>query len=371
MIIQNGLVFQEDGSYRIQDIYIERGKIVQKRETVSDPSVLDASGCKVLPGLIDIHSHGAVGCDFSDADADGLKKILQYEKSQGITTYCPTSMTLPLKQLLGIFKSVQRVNMDESCAHIAGVNMEGPFLDVAKKGAHLSEYIHAPNAAFFRECQKASNNQIKLLTLAPNVPGAFSFIEEFRSEVIISLGHTNADYDCSMQAIKLGAHHITHLYNAMTPLSHRDPGLPGAAGDCPDCMVELICDGIHIHPAMVRNTFHLFGPERIILISDSMRAAGMSDGTYELGGQTVYMKNRRAILADGTIAGSASNLFDCVRMAISMGISEADALLAATRNPAVSLGIFDTAGSVTPGKRADLVITDMDLKIRRVISSAC
>lgn len=366
MIIKNGKVFCEDGCYRTQDLYVEKGWIVDSEEKVTDKTVVDATGCKVLPGLVDIHSHGAVGCDFSDADVEGLKKILQYEKSQGVTSYCPTSMTLPKEQLMKIFTTIQEIEPDESCAHIAGINMEGPFLNAGKKGAHVEGYIVHPAVKFFRECNEASGHRIKLVTLAPDVDGAVEFIRELKDEVTISLGHTKADYDSSIRAMELGALHVTHLYNAMMPMGHRDPGLPGAAADCEDCVVELIGDGIHIHPAMVRNTFRLFGEERVALVSDSMRAAGMENGTYELGGQEVTMKDRKATLADGTIAGSATNLFDCVRCVISMGVSEREALLAATRNPAKSIGIYEEVGSLTPGKRADIVLTDEKLNIKNV-----
>ena len=367
MIIRNGNVFQEDGTYGVQDLYIENGRIVASEEEVTDKTVVDASGLKVLPGMVDVHSHGAKGHDFSDADAKGLKEILQYEKASGVTTWCPTSMTLPKEQLLKIFHSALEVDMDEACAHIGGINMEGPFIDPAKKGAHVEENIVKPTAEFFRDCNEACNGMIRLVTLAPNVEGAMEFIHELKDEVCISLGHTTANYDCASEAMKKGALHVTHLFNAMQPMGHRDPGLVGAAADCADCMVELIGDGIHIHPAMVRNAFRLFGPERIVLISDSMMAAGMENGTYELGGQEVTMKDRKATLADGTIAGSATNLYDCMRSVVSMGIPEGEAILAATRNPAKSIGIYEETGSLTPGKRADIVLVDEALNLVRVL----
>lgn len=367
MIIRNGKVFQEDGTYREMDLYVEKGRLVSCEQEVSDKKELDATGLKVLPGLIDIHSHGAVGHDFSDADAAGLRKILQYEKAHGITSYCPTSMTLPLEQLRGIFASAEKVEQDESCARIIGVNMEGPFLDPAKKGAHVEAYIRKPDVEFFRECQEAAGGRIRIVTVAPNMEGAEDFIEELKDDVVISLGHTGADYDCAVNAMKKGAHHVTHLYNAMNPLNHRAPGVIGAAADDPDCMVEMIGDGIHIHPSVVRNTFRMFRGERIVLISDSMMAAGMENGTYELGGQAVTMKDRKAVLADGTIAGSATNLYECMQCVIAMGVPESAAIFAATRNPAKSIGIYDEVGSLEPGKRADIVLADEKLNLVQVI----
>ena len=367
MIIKNGNVFQEDGSYKVTDLYIEKGRLVASEEEVTDKTGLDASGLKVLPGLVDIHSHGAVRHDFSDADVDGLKVILKCEKSQGVTSYCPTSMTLPKEELLKIFQTAKDVDQDETCARIVGINMEGPFLDPAKKGAHVEGYIRKPDIEFFRECNKAAGGLIKLVTLAPNMEGAEEFIRKLHNETVISIGHTAADYDCAAQAMKQGAVHVTHLYNAMNPMGHREPGVIGAAADNEDCMVELIGDGIHIHPATVRNTFRLFGDSRVILISDSMMATGMENGKYELGGQEVTMKDRKATLADGTIAGSATCLFDCMKSVISRGVPEREAILAATENPARSIGIFDEVGSLAPGKRADIVLADEELNIVKVL----
>ena len=367
MIIKNGNVFQEDGSYKVTDLYIENGRIAASEDEVTDKTQLDAAGLKVLPGLVDIHSHGAVRHDFSDADATGLKKILKYEKAHGITSYCPTSMTLPMEQLIRIFASATEVEQNDSCARIVGLNMEGPFLDPAKKGAHVEEYIRKPDIEFFRECNEAAGGLIKLVTLAPNMEGSEEFIRELHNEVVISIGHTAADYNCAAEAMKQGALHVTHLYNAMNPMGHREPGVIGAAADNENCMVELIGDGIHIHPATVRNTFRLFGDSRVVLISDSMMATGMENGIYELGGQEVTMKDRKATLADGTIAGSATCLFGCMKSVISMGVPEREAILAATANPARSIGIYDEVGSLTPGKRADIVLTDEELNIVKVL----
>ena len=220
MIIKNGKVFQEDGSYKVTDLYIENGRIVSSAEEVTDKTELDASGLKVLPGLVDIHSHGAIRHDFSDADVEGLKAILQYEKSQGITSYCPTSMTLPKEELLKIFQTAKDVEQDETCARIVGINMEGPFLDPVKKGAHVEGYIRKPDVEFFRECNESAGGMIKLVTLAPNMEGATELIQEVHNEVVISIGHTAADYECAAEAMELGALHVTHLYNAMNPMGH-------------------------------------------------------------------------------------------------------------------------------------------------------
>ena len=276
-------------------------------------------------------------------------------------------MTLPKEELLKIFQTAKDVEQDETCARIVGINMEGPFLDPVKKGAHVEGYIRKPDVEFFRECNESAGGMIKLVTLAPNMEGAKEFIQELHNEVVISIGHTAADYECAAEAMELGALHVTHLYNAMQPLAHRAPGLIGAAMDDPECMVELICDGYHIHPSAIRAAFRLFGPERVILISDSMRATGMENGTYELGGQEVTVKDRKAVLKDGTLAGSATNLYGCMCKAVEFGIPLEQAIMAATANPARSIGIFDRVGSIRIGKQADLLLVSENLELKRVI----
>ena len=366
MIIKGGKVFQEDGSFLEQAIYINHHRLVDKAEYQDDGEVIDAEGLLVLPGLVDIHSHGAAGEDFSDGNPEGLKKILQYEKRCGITSYCPTSMTFPKERLRQIFASIKGAQTEDG-ATVVGINMEGPFLDPAKKGAHVEKWIAAPDVAFVRELNQDADGLVRLVTLAPNMDGAEEFIKEMHEEVCISLGHTAADYDCASRAMKLGAHHVTHLYNAMQPFGHRAPGLIGAAMDDPECMVELICDGYHIHPSAIRAAFRMFGPERVILISDSMRATGMENGTYELGGQEVTVKDRKAVLKDGTLAGSATNLYGCMCKAVEFGIPLEQAIMAATANPARSIGIFDRVGSIRIGKQADLLLVSENLELKRVI----
>ena len=366
MIIKRGKVFQEDGNFLEQTLYVNDHRLVDKAEYQDDGEVIDAEGLLVLPGLVDIHSHGAAGEDFSDGNPEGLKKILQYEKRCGITSYCPTSMTFPKERLRQIFASIKGAQTEDG-ATVVGINMEGPFLDPAKKGAHVEKWIAAPDVAFVRELNQDAVGLVRLVTVAPNMDGAEEFIKEMHEEVCISLGHTAADYDCASRAMKLGAHHVTHLYNAMQPFGHRAPGLIGAAMDDPECMVEMICDGYHIHPSAIRAAFRLFGPERVILISDSMRATGMENGTYELGGQEVTVKDRKAVLKDGTLAGSATNLYGCMCKAVEFGIPLEQAIMAATANPARSIGIFDCVGSIRIGKQADLLLVSENFELKRVI----
>ena len=369
MIIKNGFVFQENGTFEKKDLYVENGKIVSSIEEVTDTAEIDAQGMKVLPGAVDVHSHGAFGHDFSDADVEGLKTILRYERSHGVTSYCPTSMTLPKEQLLDIFATAVKAGDDKDQARIVGINMEGPFIAMERKGAQNGDFVHKPDAEMFRELNKASGGIVKLLAIAPEVEGAKECIEELKDEVVLSVAHTMADYEQAKEAFEHGVHHVTHLYNAMAGLSHRKPGVVGAAADDDHVEAEMICDGVHIHPATVRQTVKMFGDDRIIMISDSMEATGMPDGDYALGGQKVIKKGHLATLEDGTIAGSATNLMDCVRVVVQkMNIPLESAVKCAAVNSAKSVGIYDQYGSITPGKTANMVLLkEKDLSTKQVI----
>ena len=323
----------------------------------------DEESIRIIPGLVDIHSHGCVGHDTCDADPEGLKKMLAYEAANGITSYLPATMTYSEDILKGIIRAI----VSAKSPVIKGIYLEGPFISAKKKGAQNEKYIMKPDLEMLRRLQKEANGLVKFVAIAPEEEGAMECIRDGRGEFKFSIAHTMADYDTAKGAIANGANHITHLYNAMPPYSHRAPGVIGAAADDDSTRVELICDGIHVHDAVIRNTFKLFGKERVILISDSMEAAGMPDGTYSLGGQTVIVKDRRAVLADGTIAGSASNLYDCLRHVIEIGVPAETAIAAATINPAREAGISDKTGSIEAGKLSELLIMDKDYTLKQVI----
>lgn len=381
MIIKNGLVFHENGTLRPLDLYCRHGKITWLGPTGSSPdgrdiplrayspseTVIDAAGLYVVPGFIDIHTHGAMGHDFCDASVEGLVEISRHHYRNGITSFCPTSMTYSKEILSDIFQTVNDFPGGEDCAQIAGINMEGPFIANAKKGAQNPAYISEPDIQLFRSLNALCHNQIRLVTIAPEVPGSDDFIRELHDEVVISAGHSAADYKQASNAFSNGVSHVTHLFNAMPPFHHREPGLIGAAADHAGVMVEVICDGLHIHPSMIRNIYRIFGADRVILISDSMEATGMPDGDYELGGQAVRKVGNLATLADQTLAGSATNLADCFRNAVSFGIPLADALKMVTCNPAKSIGLGDSIGSIHVGARADLLLLDKDLNLVKVI----
>ena len=363
MIIKNASVFQEDGTFKTQDIYVEGDKIAES----GSGDVIDASGLIAIPGLTDIHFHGCMRHDFCDGTTEAIQTLADYELSVGVTTICPATMTFSEEILAGIMKAAASYE-NKTGAELVGINMEGPFISPAKKGAQNGIYIHNPDIAMFRRLQEISGGLIKLCDIAPETEGSMEFIDELKDEVGISIAHTTADYDIAKEAYDRGARHATHLYNAMPPFSHRAPGVVGAACDSDHVRVELICDGVHLHPATVRTTFKMFGDDRICLISDSMMATGLSDGDYSLGGQPVKVVGNLATLADGTIAGSATNLMDCMRTAVKkMGIPLGSAVKCAAVNPAKAIGIYDTCGSITPGKKANIVLLDQDLNMKHLI----
>ena len=281
MIIKNASVYTEDGIFLTKDIYINDNRFVDCKEKVQDTQVLDASDCYAIPGLTDIHFHGCMGYDFCDGTREAVEAMAAYEASVGVTNIVPATMTLSeetLCQICQTAKSYKEEGNHETKARFHGINMEGPFVSMAKKGAQNGEYIHKPDLAMFDRLNEASGNCVKLLAIAPEEEGAMELIEQRSGQTVMSLAHTCADYDTAVRAFEKGASHVTHLYNAMPPYTHRAPGVIGAAADTAKAEVELICDGVHIHPASVRTTFKIFGDNRIIFISDSMRATGLDDG---------------------------------------------------------------------------------------------
>lgn len=276
MIIRNASVYTEQGVFTERDIFIKDGFFVESREEANDGQVIDGSGCYAIPGLTDIHFHGCVGYDFCDGTREAVDAMAVYEASVGVTNIVPATMTLPEEELLKACRTAKSYGEEgslEKRAHFHGINMEGPFIAPARKGAQNAEYIHKPDVDMFDRLNLASGNRVKLLDIAPEQEGAMELIERRKGDVVISLAHTCADYDVSVKAFETGARHVTHFYNAMNPYTHRAPGLIGAAADQEEVEIELICDGVHIHPSAVRTTFKIFGDDRIILISDSMRAA--------------------------------------------------------------------------------------------------
>lgn len=364
MIIKNGVVFNEQCVFEKKDIYIENG-IITEKDKITDYKEIDAENNYIIPALIDTHIHGAMGKDFCDADFDGLIEMARYLKKNGIGAFCPTSMTLDKNELKNIFETTKK-QLPSDCAKIIGIHMEGPFISKEKKGAQNEKFIINPNLKVFNELNECCNNMIKIVTIDPDLPNSSDFIKEVSKISSISVGHTTSNYENTKNAFNLGAKRVTHLFNAMPPFNHREPSVVGASFDTENIFVELICDGIHIHPSVIRAVFKLFD-NRVILISDCIRATGMKNGNYDLGGQKVILKNNKVTLENGTIAGSATNLFDCLRFAVSCGIPLESAIKSCTVTPAKSINIYDKMGSISVGKIANLVIMDKNLSIKKII----
>ena len=358
MLIKNGKVLF-GRTFTDADLSFDR--TIKAIGRLEGPADLDAAGGYVIPGLVDIHTHGAVGEDFSDGKPQGLQPLADYYAAHGVTSYLATTMTLKEEVLTPAMHAVRDFKPGGG-AKCAGVHLEGPFLSYAKRGAQAAENLHKPDAALFHRLNEASGGQVRLVTVACEEEGAIPFIREVSQVCTVSLGHTSADYDTAMAGFQAGASHATHLYNGMPSLLHRAPGVIGAAFDA-GASVELICDGLHIHPAVIRATYQMFG-DKLNLISDSLRCAGMPDGDYELGGQPIVVKDHKATLLDGTLAGSSISLLDAVRNVVRFGLPLAEAVYAASAAPAKAVGL--DAGVIAQGKAADLVVLDRDLNLKAV-----
>jgi N-acetylglucosamine-6-phosphate deacetylase len=382
MLISDARVYGQDFRFHMANVRILGDTISDVSESPLAPAsgekMIDAHGLTLIPGLTDIHFHGCVGVDTNDATDETYRKMSAYQRSEGVTQICPATMTLPEERLEHIVKAAASYRRTQKAsgsdwkdeASLVGVNLEGPFISPDKVGAQNPDFVHRPDADWLEKLLGETDSFPKLITVAPEVDGALDFIRRMAGRIRISVGHTSSDYEAAAAGFEAGAKHLTHLYNAMNGIHHRKPGPILAAFDAGDVTPELICDGIHVHPAAVRAAFRLFGPERMILISDSTRAVGMPDGEYEMGGQNIYKHDHAAYLADGTLAGSATNVREMMTNAIRFGIPEEDAVRAAAYNPVAAIGMTDKYGSIAPGKKARVLLVDpaKEYKLVRVIT---
>lgn len=369
MFYKNARIFTSDfkfvtGAFEVT----EDGKFGAILPDAVPADAVDLQGATVIPGLIEVHSHGNSNHDFCDGNYEGLVTMAKYYLRSGITSFAPASMTLPYEVLEKAFATARKLvdEQPDGCARLMGIQMEGPYFAESKKGAQNGAYLKTPDFEGFKKLYDGCGGLIRIADVAPELPGAVEFIEKAKELCTVSFAHTDSPYDEAKAGIEAGATHLTHLFNCMPSIHHRNPGVIPAAVENPNVRAEIICDGQHVHPASVRLAFSMFGAERMIIVSDSLRCAGMPDGEYELGGQQVFVKGGLARLANGTIAGSASNLYDGLCKAISFGIPEEAAVRACTWNPACALWAQDKVGAIKEGLNADFLVCSGDYAEKRV-----
>ncbi|MBO7288725.1 MAG: N-acetylglucosamine-6-phosphate deacetylase [Clostridia bacterium] len=368
-IINGKLILKDKVAENMAIVFDEKiEKIANLNEiNTADYEIIDAKGMYVAPGLVDMHIHGYLGADASDGDAEGIKKMAMGIIKNGVTAWCPTTMTVSKKEIETAFDTVREVkNSNEYYgSRILGVNSEGPFINAAKKGAQAEEHILKPDADFIIE----NADIVKLFTVAPEVDGAIECIKKVteKTDVLVSMGHTDASYDEALKGIEAGVRHTTHLFNAMTALSHRSPGVVGAALADDKVTTELIADTFHVNKGLFGLVAKLKG-DKLCLITDCIRAGGMEDGDYTLGGQPVHKEGIKCLMPDGTIAGSVLNLNNAVfNLYENSDLEIYEAVNCASLYPARALGEDKEIGSLEEGKRADIIIADDKFNINKTI----
>ena len=372
MFYKNARIFTSDFRFHTGAFEVKDGRFGRILPDTVPEDAVDLGGATVIPGLVDVHSHGNSGADFSDGSLEGLRSMARWYAQVGVTSFAPASMTLPYDVLEKAFATARAVadEPQEGAARLMGIQMEGPYFSYKKRGAQNPDYLKEPDFEGFKKLYDGCGGLIRIVDVAPELPGAAEFTEKASKLCTVSVAHTDSDYDHAKVVFDAGATHVTHLYNAMPPISHRNPGVIPAAVENPNVRAELICDGYHIHPAAVRLAFSMFGGERMVLVSDSGRCAGMPEGSkFELGGQDAWLRGGVARLADGTIACSAASLWQCLVNAVRFGVKEEDAVRAATYNPACAISAQAQIGSIEEGKFADFLVCAPDYSSKIVYLS--
>jgi N-acetylglucosamine-6-phosphate deacetylase len=371
LYLENTMI--NDGFVQIdKGIIANVGSLANVKETGDAEEINLPPNFKILPGMIDLHIHGVAGADTMDGSIVALETMAKALPEEGTTSFLATTITqdIPL-----IEKAVTNVrdyltsSLTPGKAEVLGVHLEGPFINEQMAGAQPIEHIALPNLTLFKKWQALSKQAIKLVTLAPEMDGCLEFISYLTAtNVVSSVGHSNATYKQMQEAIVEGASQITHLFNQMSPLHHREPGVVGAAFLHDELKAELIADGIHVMPEVIKIIFKQKGANGIILISDAMRAKGLENGTYDLGGQSVKVQKGKATLQDGTLAGSILKLNEAVLNILSYtNCTLADVVKMTAVNPAKQINVFDRKGSIKKGKDADLIILDEENQLYMTI----
>jgi len=372
ILIQAASLYTEQEVFDCGDLLIENGIITAFGKTPikveEDVEIIDGTRLSVLPGFIDGHIHGAKGADTMDATKQALATIASVLPEEGTTSFLATTITQSYDQIAQALENIASYKGQSGEATLLGAHLEGPFIQKAKKGAQPEQYIVPGNIALFEHWQQLAKGKIKTVTLAPECDedGLIPYLYE--AGVNVSAGHTTANYEEMKSAVSKGVRQLTHLANAMSGIHHRDVGAVGAAFLLDALRVEVIADAVHLAPEMLEISFKQIGSNRLILITDAMRAKLFPDGTYDLGGQAVHVKETRATLADGTLAGSIVTMIDNVRNMMKIpGVTLTDVVKMTAINPAKQLNVFDRKGSIQIGKDADLVVIDDDLNIKYTI----
>ncbi|MFJ8256427.1 N-acetylglucosamine-6-phosphate deacetylase [Peribacillus asahii] len=372
-VLQNGIVYSEDKIYAGGFLSFQDGKIKDVGQEMMDrvashEAIHLPDSYHVIPGMIDVHIHGANGADTMDATYDSLKRIANVLPREGVTSFLATTMTQERDKIENALRNAAQYiqnQQPDGHAELLGVHLEGPFISEKRSGAQPVECILKPDLQMFLRWQEIALESIKMVTIAPELEGSLELINYLSKHgVIASIGHTDATYEEVLQGIQAGASHATHLFNGMRGLHHREPGVVGAILLHDEVSAELIADGIHVRPELVKLTYLQKGREKVMLITDAMRAKCLGDGLYDLGGQKVTVQTGRATLYDGTLAGSVLKMTDAARNTMKFtGCSIQDILYMTSVNPAKQLNIFDRKGSLSLGKDADVVVLDEQLEI--------